>query len=102
MNLVNIIGQLEGDATVAYTSKDGEKKLYKFVVKVPKPYKSKEVDSLDYINIKAWSNAVDDEFLLHNKAVVGIEGRIESFTSNNDLTNIRNEIFATRIIYLNK
>lgn len=101
MNLVNIIGQLEGDATVAYTSKDGEKKLYKFVVKVPKPYKSKEVDSLDYINIKAWSNAVDDEFLLHDQAVVGIEGRIQSFTSNNDLANIRNEIFASRILYLN-
>ncbi|MCK8462214.1 single-stranded DNA-binding protein, partial [Mycoplasma capricolum subsp. capricolum] len=77
MNLVNIIGQLEGDATVAYASKDGEKKLYKFVVKVPKPYKSKEVGSLDYINIKAWSDAVDDEFLLHDKdkVVVGIEGR---------------------------
>ncbi|CBW54136.1 Conserved hypothetical protein, putative single strand binding protein [Mycoplasma mycoides subsp. capri LC str. 95010] len=101
MNLVNIIGQLEGDATVAYTSKDGEKKLYKFIVKVPKPYKSKEVDSLDYINIKAWLNAVDDEFLLHDQAVVGIEGRIQSFTSNNDLANVRNEIFASRILYLN-
>ncbi|MCK8462185.1 single-stranded DNA-binding protein, partial [Mycoplasma capricolum subsp. capricolum] len=66
-------------------------------------YKSKEVGSLDYINIKAWSDAVDDEFLLHDKdkVVVGIEGRIESFTSNNDLTNIRNEIFANRILYLN-
>ncbi|ADR24473.1 single-strand binding family protein [Mycoplasma leachii PG50] len=101
MNVVNIIGQLEGDATVAYTSKDGEKKLYKFVVKVPKSYKTEEVDSLDYINIKAWSNAVDDEFLLHNQAVVAIEGRIESFISNNDLTNIRNEIIANRILYLN-
>ncbi|WP_434323906.1 single-stranded DNA-binding protein [Mycoplasma capricolum subsp. capricolum] len=101
MNLVSIIGQLDGDATIAYTSKDGEKKLYKFVVKVPKPYKAEEVDSLDYINIKAWSDAVDDEFLLHDQAVVGIEGRIESFTSNNDLANIRNEIFATRILYLN-
>ncbi|EOA07461.1 MULTISPECIES: single-stranded DNA-binding protein [Mycoplasma] len=101
MNLVNIIGQLEGDATIAYTSKDGDKKLYKFVVKVPKPYKVKEGDGVDYINVKAWSNTVDDEFLLHDQAVIGIEGRIQSFTSNNDLTNVRNEIFANRILYLN-
>ncbi|KAF5295743.1 hypothetical protein FQA39_LY12916 [Lamprigera yunnana] len=39
MNLVNIIGQLEGDAEVAYITKDGNSKLYKFAVKVPKTYK---------------------------------------------------------------
>ncbi|WP_434333531.1 single-stranded DNA-binding protein [Mycoplasma capricolum subsp. capricolum] len=100
MNVVNIVGQIEGDATVAYTSKDGEKKLYKFIIKVPNQNSSDE-NSFDYINIKAWSNTVDDEFLLHDQAVVGIEGKIQSFTSNNDLTNIRNEISATRILYLN-
>ncbi|QVK02456.1 single-stranded DNA-binding protein [Mycoplasma mycoides] len=99
MNVVNIVGQIEGDATVAYTSKDGEKKLYKFIVKVPNPHSS-DKNSFDYINIKAWSNTVDDEFLLHDQAVVGIEGRIQSFTSNNDLANIRNEIFASKILYL--
>ncbi|QVJ95999.1 single-stranded DNA-binding protein [Mycoplasma mycoides] len=99
MNVVNIVGQIEGDATVTYTSKDGEKKLYKFIVKVPNQHSSDE-NSFDYINIKAWSNTVDDEFLLQDQAAVGIEGKIQSFTSNNDLTNIRNEIYAKRILYL--
>ncbi|WP_027063158.1 single-stranded DNA-binding protein [Mesoplasma seiffertii] len=101
MNLVNIIGQIEGDAEVAYTSKDGSKKLYKFIVKVPKPFKSKAGrEHEDFINIKAWSTAVKDEYALHDQAIVGIEARVQSF-GNAESTHYGNEIVANRIIYLN-
>lgn len=101
MNLVQIVGQLEGDATIEYVSKDRDKKLYKILLKVPKPYKAKPGEDIDYIIVKAWPNTIDDEFLLHDQAVIAIEGRIQSFVSNNDLTNVRNEIFANKILYLN-
>gem|GEM_PF-5648254 len=53
MNNVTIIGQLEGDLQMVYNSKDGDKKLYKFVLKVQRPYKSKNGTAVsDYINVK--------------------------------------------------
>ncbi|AAT75894.1 single strand binding protein [Mesoplasma florum L1] len=101
MNLVNIIGQIEGDAQVTYTSKDGNAKLYKFVVRVPNLYKSKTgKNEDDLINIKAWSSAINDEFALHDQAVVGIEARIHS-SVNKESSNVFNEIIANRIMYLN-
>ncbi|ASZ09305.1 single-stranded DNA-binding protein [Mesoplasma chauliocola] len=101
MNLVNIIGQIEGDAEIAYTSKDGNAKLYKFTVRVPNTYKSKAgKNEDDLINIKAWSSAINDEFALHDQAVVGIEARVHSST-NKENTNVFNEIIANRITYLN-
>ncbi|MBY7705172.1 hypothetical protein JIY74_34090 [Vibrio harveyi] len=53
MNLVQIVGQLEGDATIEYVSKDRDKKLYKILLKVPKPYKAKPGEDIDYIIVKA-------------------------------------------------
>ncbi|ATQ35716.1 single-stranded DNA-binding protein [Mesoplasma entomophilum] len=101
MNLVNIIGQIEGDAQVAYTSKDGNAKLYKFVVRVPNSYKSKTgKNEDDLINVKAWSSAINDEFALHDQAVVGIEARVHS-SINKENANVFNEIIANRIMYLN-
>lgn len=101
MNLVNIIGQIEGDAEIAYTSKDDNSKLYKFVVRVPNVYKSKAgKNEDDLINVRAWSTAINDEFALHDQADVGIEARIHS-SANKENTNIFNEIIANRIMYLN-
>ncbi|WP_026389725.1 single-stranded DNA-binding protein [[Acholeplasma] multilocale] len=101
MNLVNIIGQLEGDADIVYESKNGEKRLYKFTIKVPKSFKNKDGEILDdYINVKAWSSIVEDDGILHDQAVVGVEGRIQSF-ANNDMSAYYNEVVANRILYLN-
>ncbi|ATZ18230.1 single-stranded DNA-binding protein [Mesoplasma melaleucae] len=101
MNLVNIIGQIERDAEVAYTSKDGNSKLYKFVVRVLNSYKSKAgKNEDDLINVKAWSTAINDEFALDDQAIVGIEARIH-LSTNKENTNIFNEIIANIIMYLN-
>lgn len=82
MNLVNIIGQIEGDAEVACTSKDGNSKLYKFVVRVPNSYKTKAgKNEDDLINVKAWSTSINDEFALHDQDIVSIEARIHSSTN---------------------
>ncbi|AHI53686.1 single-stranded DNA-binding protein [Spiroplasma sabaudiense Ar-1343] len=101
MNNVIVIGQMEGEPQIVYTSKDGEKKLYKFTLRTPKPFKNKMGEIIDdFINIKAWSNTVIDEFGLHDQAYLGIEGRIQSF-GNSDLSTFANEIIASKIIYLN-
>ncbi|ATZ18822.1 single-strand DNA-binding protein [Williamsoniiplasma somnilux] len=101
MNNVNIIGQIEGDATVAFASEDGAKKLYKFLLRVPRTYKKKNGElAEDLINIKCWSNSVDDEFSLHDQAFIGIEGRIQSF-GNSEHSNYANEVLATKVVYLN-
>ncbi|PPE06804.1 single-stranded DNA-binding protein [Mesoplasma corruscae] len=100
MNLVNIIGQIEGDAEVAYTSKDGNSKLYKFIVRVPNKSKNKTYHKEDdLINVKAWSTVIEDEFSLHDQAIIGIEGKIHS-SKGKDSTNIFNEIYANRVLYL--
>lgn len=101
MNLVNIIGQLEGDAEIAYTSKDGNSKLYKFIVRVPNTSRNKAVKKEDdLITIKAWSSAINDEFALHDQAIIGIEGKIHS-SQNKETLNVFNEIYANRVLYLN-
>ncbi|WP_031542962.1 single-stranded DNA-binding protein [Mesoplasma photuris] len=101
MNLVNLIGQIEGDAQIAYESKDGGKKLYKFTVKIPKSYRGKNGESInDYVNVKAWADNLDEEFGLFDQAIVGIEGKVHSF-GNTDKQNFGNEIIATRVLYLN-
>ncbi|AXK51061.1 single-stranded DNA-binding protein [Spiroplasma alleghenense] len=101
MNNVIVIGQMEGEPQVVYTSNDGLKKLYKFILRTPKPFKNKAGEITDdFINIKAWSNTILDEYSLHDQAYLGIEGHIRSF-ANGELSTFANEIVASKIIYLN-
>lgn len=100
MNNVTIIGQIEGDAKIAYTTEDGAHKLYKFVLKVPRyPKKGTSERHEDFINIKCWSSKLEDEDNLHDQAYVGVEGRLQSF-GNGDYRNYGNEVIATKILYL--
>ncbi|ATG97319.1 single-stranded DNA-binding protein [Mesoplasma lactucae] len=101
MNNVIMMGTLEGDAEVIYTSPDGNKSLYKFLLKVPKPYKSKDGTNPpeDLVNIKVWSTQLTDEYILHDQAYVGIEGRINSYAGK-DYKNVVNDIIANKVIYL--
>lgn len=101
MNNVNIIGLIEGDAIVSYTSEDGNKKLYKFTLRVPRNYKKKNGDVADdMVNVKCWSNTLEDEFALHDQAYIGIEGRIQSF-GNGEYAHFANEVLANKVVYLN-
>ncbi|ATZ17421.1 single-strand DNA-binding protein [Williamsoniiplasma luminosum] len=99
MNNVNIIGQIEGDAQIAYTSQDGARKLYKFVLRVPRPFKKNDEVIDDLINVKCWSTKIEDEDNLHDQAYVGIEGRIQSF-GNEEFKTPVNEVIAFKILYL--
>ncbi|WP_434323597.1 single-stranded DNA-binding protein [Mycoplasma capricolum subsp. capricolum] len=102
MNFVHIIGELENDAEVIFTSKDNKRKFYQFIIKVPIETKSRRVlKKIDRILIKAWSNSDDDEFLLHKNAVVEIKGKVKSYSKKDDPTKLKNEIFARKIIYIN-
>lgn len=103
MNNVIMMGTLEGDAEIVYTTPDGNKSLYKFLLKVPKPYKPKEKHDYehhdDLISVKVWSTQLTDEFILHDQACVGIEGRVNSYASK-DFKTISNDIIANKVFYL--
>jgi len=100
MNNVIMTGILDGDAQLVYEHSDGKKSLYKFKLRIPKPFKNKQGKiEEDVINIKIWSGNLDDEAILHDQASVGIEGRVQSYQTK-DLKNFYNEIFAHRIFYL--
>lgn len=100
MNNVTIIGQLEGDLQMVYNSKDGDKKLYKFVLKVQRPYKSKNGTAVsDYINVKVWNNVLGDEYEYFDQSFVVIEGKIVSFGLT-DSQNYGNELVANKIMQL--
>ncbi|AJK51308.1 hypothetical protein [Mycoplasma capricolum] len=75
MNIVNLIGQLKNDAEIVSISNDEQTKIYSFLLQVPKKGNR---DELEVLEITANSNAVDDEFLLHEGAVLGIEGHLVS------------------------
>lgn len=103
MNNVLIVGQIEGDAKVAFTTSNGINKLYKFVIKVPRPYYQIDSERIvcDFVNVKCWSTKLEDEDNLHDQDYVGIEGRIQSFGGNNkDFKKYGNEVIATKITYL--
>lgn len=100
MNSVTMIGQIDGDARITYTSEDGQRRLYKFVLRVPRPSRKKgEENGADFINVKCWSSKVEDEDNLHDQAYIGVEGRIQSF-GNGEYKNFGNEVIATKILYL--
>jgi len=100
MNNVTIIGQLEGDLQMVYNSKDGDKKLYKFVLKVQRPYKSKNGTAVsDYINVKVWNNVLGDEYEYFDQSFVVIEGKIVFFGLT-DSQNYGNELVANKIMQL--
>ncbi|KEZ18232.1 hypothetical protein [Mycoplasma capricolum] len=73
MNIVNLIGQLKNDAEIVSISNDEQTKTYSFLLQVPEKGNRNEFQVLE---ITADSNAVDDEFLLHEGAVLGIEGHL--------------------------
>jgi single-strand DNA-binding protein len=101
MNNVSIIGQLEGEPELVYNSKQGDKKLYKLVVKVPKKGKQATEQKVDdFINVKAWSNVLGNELDFYDQAIIGIEGKITSFETQNHEYYV-NEVVASRIIPLN-
>lgn len=100
MNNVSIVGQLEDIPQLVYNSKDGNKKLYKFVIKVPRTNKSKEGTIVnDYINVKIWSNVLGDEDEYYEQAYVGVEGKLVSFKIA-DTQNYGNELVATKIVQI--
>ncbi|CBV67572.1 hypothetical protein [Mycoplasma leachii] len=98
MNIVNLIGQLKNDAERVSISDDKQTKIYSFLLKVPKKGNKNEFEVLE---ITADSNAVDDEFLLHEGAVLGIEGHLVSVPSADWPGKTYTKIIANRILYLN-
>lgn len=99
-----MIGQIEGDAKITYTTENGEHKLYKFVLRVPRlnrrsTNENHEGKHHDFINVKCWSSKIEDEDNLHDQAFVGIEGRLQSY-GGNDHKIYGNEVIATKILYL--
>ncbi|AUM62513.1 single-stranded DNA-binding protein [Spiroplasma monobiae] len=101
MNNVTIIGQIEGNPQLVFNSKDGEKKLYKFTLRVPRNYKTKSGELIDdFINVKVWSNILGDEYEYFDQSYVGIEGRLFSF-GNSEKNNYGNELVANKIIHIN-
>ena len=101
MNTVSIIGQLKGVPELVYNSKQGNKKLYKLVIKVPKRVASvtDTTKTEDFINVKVWGNVLGDEMDFYDEAVVGIEGKIVSFETQNHEYYV-NEVIASRVINL--
>lgn len=100
MNNVNIIGQIEGTPQLVFNSKNGEKKLFKFILRVPRNYKNKDgIITDDFINVKVWSNVLGDEYEYYDQSFVGIEGRIISFGLTDSVT-YGNEIVANKIIHI--
>ncbi len=100
MNNVNIIGQIEGTPQLVFNSKNGEKKLFKFILRVPRNYKNKDgIITDEFINVKVWSNVLGDEYEYYDQSFVGIEGRIISFGSTDSVT-YGNEIVANKIIHI--
>ncbi|WP_339022445.1 single-stranded DNA-binding protein [Spiroplasma endosymbiont of Crioceris asparagi] len=102
MNNVTIMGQLIGSPEIIYENdKNENKKLYKLILKVQRPFKSKNGSyESDYINVKAWSNTlgyVDDYY---EDSLVSIEGRLISFASQ-DKTKYLNEVFANKVVNYN-
>ncbi|AUB31398.1 single-stranded DNA-binding protein [Spiroplasma floricola] len=101
MNNVTIIGQIEGNPQIVFNSKDGVKKLYKFILKVPRNYKTKSGELIDdFINVKVWSNVLGDEYEYFDQSYIGIEGRLVSF-GNTENNNYGNELVASKVILLN-
>ncbi|ARU91981.1 single-stranded DNA-binding protein [Spiroplasma clarkii] len=101
MNNVTIIGQIEGAPQLIYSSKDGNKKLYKFVLRVPRWSKAKENTVVnDYINVKIWNSVLGDEDDYFDQAYIAIEGRLVSFGIT-DSQNYGNELVANKIMQLN-
>ncbi|ASP28530.1 single-strand DNA-binding protein [Spiroplasma corruscae] len=101
MNNVTILGQLEGNPELVYNSKDGEKKLYKLIIKVPrittnKNSKCKE----DFINVKIWNNVLGDEFDYYDKLTIGVEGKLISY-SNPENKSFGNDFVAHKIFQFN-
>ncbi|ALD66191.1 single-stranded DNA-binding protein [Spiroplasma cantharicola] len=100
MNNVTIIGQMEGEPQVVFDSKDGQKKLYKFVLKVPRNYKTKTGETIaDFINVKVWSNILGEEYEYFDQSYIGVEGRIVSF-GNVENNKYGNELVANKIFQL--
>ncbi|AOG60239.1 single-stranded DNA-binding protein [Spiroplasma helicoides] len=101
MNNVTIIGQIEELPQLIYNSKNGDKKLYKFVLKVPRSYKTKDGQvSEDYINVKVWNNVLGDEYEYFDQSFVGVEGKLVSFGLS-DSSTYGNELVASKIVQLN-
>ncbi|ADR24017.1 conserved hypothetical protein [Mycoplasma leachii PG50] len=98
MNFVNLIGQLKNDAEIVFISNDEQTKVYSFLLQVPKKDNREKFEVLE---ITANSNAVDDEFLLHEGAVLGIEGHLVSVPSTDWPGKTYTKIIANRILYLN-
>ncbi|AKU80068.1 hypothetical protein [Spiroplasma turonicum] len=101
MNNVTILGQLEGNPELVYNSKDGDKKLYKLIIRVPRnnalsTSKVKE----DFICVKIWNNVLGDEFDYYDKLTIGVEGKLVSFT-NPDNKNYGNDFIAHKVFQFN-
>ncbi|QEH61653.1 single-strand DNA-binding protein [Spiroplasma chinense] len=100
MNNVTIIGQIEGMPQMIYNSKTGDKKLYKFILKVPRTYKQKDGSQVDdFINVKAWGNVLGDEYEYFDQSYVGVEGKLVSFGMS-DATSYGNELVASKVVQL--
>ncbi|WP_338985459.1 single-stranded DNA-binding protein [Spiroplasma endosymbiont of Diplazon laetatorius] len=101
MNNVTIIGQIEGNPQVVFNSKDGEKKLYKLTLRVPRNYKTKSGEIIDdFINVKVWSNVLGDEYEYFDQSYIGVEGRLVSF-GNSENNNYGNELVANKVMQIN-
>ncbi|QBQ07530.1 single-stranded DNA-binding protein [Spiroplasma gladiatoris] len=101
MNNVTVIGQIEELPQVIYNSKSGDKKLYKFVLKVPRGYKTKDgKEQQDFINVKVWGNILGDEYEYFDQSLVGVEGKLVSYGLS-DATSYGNELVASKIMQLN-
>ncbi|AKX34420.1 single-stranded DNA-binding protein [Spiroplasma litorale] len=100
MNNVTILGQLEGNPELVYNSKDGEKKLYKLIVKVPRITTNvNSKNKSDYINVKIWNNVLGDEYEYYDKLTIGLEGRLISYTNPTN-KNYSNDFIAYKIFQL--
>lgn len=102
INNVILVGRIFSEPEIVPTKDQIPTKWSKFILAVERPFKNRNNDyEIDFITIKTWlANIENIKGLIKSESIIGLKGRIQTFTNkNNDFHYI--EIIADKIIYIN-
>ena len=101
INNVILVGRLLTNPEPVPTREQIPTKWSKFILAVERPFKNRQNEyEIDYITIKTWvSNCEQYKNLLVSDTIIGVKGRIQTF-SNKTNDFYYTEVIADRIIYI--
>lgn len=101
INNLILVGRIYSEPEIVPTKEEMNAKWGKFILAVERPFRNRNNDyEIDFITVKTWlANIENIKGLLKSDTIIGIKGRIQTFTTKNSDFHYT-EIIADKITYI--